>query len=65
MEKLAVALAVPPATLVDALTATKPACAESFAAAEPPKAALDAKAPTINDVTMSRFTDGKYPTLSI
>jgi hypothetical protein len=49
--KLTEALAGPTA-LADALKATKPACVESFATADPPAAADAAKAPTTKETTM-------------
>jgi len=44
---------------------TKPVVTDTLAAAEVPAAAVDAKAPTIREVTMLDATCGKYLILSI
>jgi hypothetical protein len=55
---LAVTLAVAllPVAVVEAVKASMPLWAEILAAAELPAAAVDAKAPTINETTMFKST---------
>ena len=59
------ALADPPKALADALNPSRPACAETLAAADPPAATVAAKVPTIKDTTMFIPTYSNFVLLSI